>query len=103
MRCAAPPLSSGSELMAVLRSTLFAILFYLGSATIVPLGAVLRLVWGPRVAGGARLWARWFWVLLPVLGIRVVVRGEIPQHAVMVASKHQSACETIATLYLWNH
>jgi 1-acyl-sn-glycerol-3-phosphate acyltransferase len=89
--------------MSVLRSTLFAILFYLGSAVIVPLGAILSLVWEPAIAGTARLWARWFWLLLPVLGIRVVVRGEIPQHAVIVASKHQSAFETIATLYLWNH
>ena len=89
--------------MAVLRSTLFAILFYLGSAIIVPLGAVLGLVWEPAIVGTARLWARWFWWLLPVLGIRVVVRGEIPQHAVIIASKHQSAFETIATLYLWDH
>jgi 1-acyl-sn-glycerol-3-phosphate acyltransferase len=89
--------------MAVLRSTLFAILFYLGSAIVVPLGAILSLVWEPAIAGTARLWARWFWFLLPVLGIRVVVRGEIPQHAVIIASKHQSAFETIATLYLWNH
>jgi 1-acyl-sn-glycerol-3-phosphate acyltransferase len=88
--------------MAVLRSTLFAILFYLGSAVIVPIGAILSLVWEPAIAGTARLWARWFWLLLPVLGIRVVVRGEVPQHAVIVASKHQSAFETIATLYLWN-
>lgn len=89
--------------MAVLRSTLFSILFYLGSAVIVPLGAILSLVWEPAIAGTARLWARWFWLLLPVLGIRVVVRGEIPQHAVIIASKHQSAFETIATLYLWEH
>ena len=89
--------------MAVLRSTLFSILFYLGSAVIVPLGAVLSLIWEPAIAGTARLWARWFWFLLPVLGIRVVVRGEIPQHAVIIASKHQSAFETIATLYLWEH
>lgn len=89
--------------MAVLRSILFAILFYLGSAVIVPLGAVLSLVWEPAIAGTARLWARWFWLLLPVLGIRVVVRGEIPRHAVIIASKHQSAFETIATLYLWEH
>ena len=89
--------------MAVLRSTLFAILFYIGSAVIVPLGAILSLVWEPAIAGTARLWARWFWFLLPVLGIRVVVRGEIPQHAVIIASKHQSAFETIATLYLWEH
>ena len=89
--------------MAVIRSTLFALFFYLGSLLIVPTGALLSLVWEPAIRGTARLWARWFWLLLPILGIRVVIRGEIPQHAVIVAAKHQSAFETIATLYLWDY
>lgn len=89
--------------MAVIRSALFALLFYLGSLVIVPSGALLSVVWEPAIRGTARLWARWFWALLPVLGIRVVIRGEIPRHAVIVAAKHQSAFETIATLYLWDH
>ena len=88
--------------MALIRSTLFALLFYVGSAIIVPLGAILSLVWEPAIHGTARLWAHLFWWLLPVLGIRVVVRGTIPQHAVIVASKHQSAFETIASLHLWD-
>ena len=88
--------------MAFIRSTLFALLFYLGSLVIVPIGAILSLFWEPAIHGTARLWARYFWMLLPVLGIRVVVRGQVPQHAVIIAAKHQSAFETIATLYLWN-
>lgn len=89
--------------MALIRSILFALLFYLGSAVIVPIGAILGLFWTPAITGTARLWANWFRLLLPVLGIRVVIRGTIPQHAVIVAAKHQSAFETIATLYLWNN
>lgn len=89
--------------MAVIRSALFTLLFYLGSVPIVFFGALLSLVWRPAIRGTARLWASWFRVLLPVLGIRVRVRGTIPQHAVIVASKHQSAFETIATLYLWDN
>ena len=88
--------------MALLRSILFALLFYLGSAIIVPIGAILGLFWTPAIRGTARLWANWFRLLLPVLGIRVVIRGTIPQHSVIVAAKHQSAFETIATLYLWD-
>lgn len=88
--------------MAWLRSILFAMLFYVGSAIIVPIGAVIGVFWSPAIRGTGKLWASWFWWLLPVLGIRVVIRGTIPQHAVIIAAKHQSAFETIATLYLWD-
>jgi 1-acyl-sn-glycerol-3-phosphate acyltransferase len=89
--------------VALLRSLLFTLLFYGGSAIIVPLGALLGTVWSPAIRGTGKLWSIWFWMLLPVLGIRVVVRGQVPQHAVIVAAKHQSAFETIATLYLWDN
>jgi len=87
-----------------LRSTLFALLFYLGSVPIVVGGALLGLVWRRAIQGTAKLWASYFWWLARhVLGIKVVVKGEVPQHSVIVASKHQSAFETIATLYLWDN
>ncbi|MFC3711654.1 lysophospholipid acyltransferase family protein [Sphingoaurantiacus capsulatus] len=88
--------------MNMLRSILFAILFYLGSAIIVPVGAVIGVFWAPAIRATGRWWSTWFRMLLPVLGIRVVIRGEIPQHSVIIAAKHQSAFETIATLYLWD-
>lgn len=88
--------------MAWLRSMLFAFLFYVGSAIIVPIGAVIGVFWSPAIRGTGKLWASWFWWLLPVLGIRVEIRGTIPQRAVIIAAKHQSAFETIATLYLWD-
>ncbi len=88
--------------MNVLRSILFAILFYVGSAIIVSIGAIIGVFWYPAIRGTGRAWSTWFWWLLPILGIRVVIRGEIPQHSVIIAAKHQSAFETIATLYLWD-
>jgi 1-acyl-sn-glycerol-3-phosphate acyltransferase len=89
--------------MAFIRSALFTLLFYLGSVPIVLFGAILSVFRASAIQATAKLWARYFWLLLPVLGIRVVIKGEIPQHAVIVASKHQSAFETIATLYLWKN
>jgi len=90
--------------VSFLRSTLFALLFYLGSVPIVIGGALLSLVWRRAIQSTAKLWASYFWWLARhVLAIRVVVKGEVPQHAVIVASKHQSAFETIATLYLWDN
>jgi 1-acyl-sn-glycerol-3-phosphate acyltransferase len=90
--------------VALLRSTLFTLLFYLGSVPIVGGGALISLVWRPAIWHTARTWADWFWWLAHhVLAIKVVVKGKVPQHAVIVASKHQSAFETIATLHLWNN
>lgn len=88
--------------MNLLRSILFSILFYVGSAIIVPIGAVIGVFWAPAIRLTGKLWSSWFWLLLPVLGIRVVIRGEVPRHSVIVAPKHQSAFETIATLHLWD-
>lgn len=87
---------------ALLRSTLFALLFYLGSVPIVLFGALGGAVSSRAIIAAARLWGSYFWLLVRyILGIEVVVQGEVPQHAVIVAAKHQSAFETIATLYLF--
>lgn len=89
--------------MAFIRSTLFAILFYLGSVPIVIIGALLGLVWEPAIRGTGRVWSGWFWWLAEnVIGIRIVVRGQVPNYPVIVAAKHQSAFETLAVLKLFD-
>lgn len=88
--------------MALLRSLLFTLLFYLGSVPIVLYGALLGYFSERVVMATARFWAGFFRFLVRhVLGIEVVIHGTVPQHGVIVAAKHQSAWETIATLYLW--
>ena len=88
--------------MAWLRSALFALLFYTASVPIVVFGTLVALVRPASITTTTRIWAELFWVLVRVvLGIRVVVNGTPPQHAVIVASKHQSAFETIAILHLF--
>lgn len=83
--------------MDFLRSLLFALLFYLGSAVYVLYGWVISFGSPRRVVPVANAWGRYFlWVTRHVLGIRLVVRGEIPEGAVLIAAKHQSAYETIA-------
>ncbi len=58
----------------------------------------------PAIRSGSNIWARWFiWCADVFLGIRVVVRGRVPNESVIVASKHTSAYETILTLYLFHH
>lgn len=88
--------------MAWPRSALFTLLFYSGSVPIVLFGAVAALARPSSVTTTTWIWSTYFWLLVrAVLGIRVVVKGKAPQHAVIVASKHQSAFETIALLHVF--
>jgi 1-acyl-sn-glycerol-3-phosphate acyltransferase len=84
-------------------SVLFHLVFYIGSffvASSIALGARSK-EW---VRAGSHVWAAWFvWCARVFLGITFRVRGRIPQEGVIVASKHQSAYETILTLYLFHH
>ena len=81
--------------MNLVRSLLYALIFYPGSVLYVLSGiAVLPLGRGPvrRVADGwtdfNRFCARF------LLGIRTRIEGEVPSGAVLVACKHQSMFET---------
>jgi 1-acyl-sn-glycerol-3-phosphate acyltransferase len=89
-------------LLAVIRSAIFAPLFYLGSVPIVA-SAFLLAPFAPATAIPiARTWAGWFALTTRVvLGIRWRVEGTLPNHAALVAIKHQSAYETIMILWLF--
>ena len=89
--------------MNLLRSLLFAVIFYPGSALAVLLGFPAALMGGRavhRVAVGWALYHRWCARLL--LGIRSEVRGSVPAGAVLVAVKHQSMFETVESLLVFD-
>lgn len=91
------------DMTAVLRSVVYTVLFYLGSVPIVSLAALSAPVSRAGLRYFSKLWSRWFIFLTKhILGIRLVVEGEVPQHAVIVAAKHQSAYETILVLFLFD-
>ena len=90
--------------MSLIRSIIFYIIFYPISALI----AVLIMLSAPlspdNTRRGAHIWAAWFvWCCRVCLGIKLAVRGRIPNESVIVASKHSSAYETLLTLYLFHH
>jgi 1-acyl-sn-glycerol-3-phosphate acyltransferase len=90
--------------MAIVRTILFNIFFLLGSVVITSSIAIISPFSRELVRWGSQLWARWFvWCSRVFLGIRLVVRGRVPQEGVIIASKHTSAYETILTLYLFHH
>ncbi|MFQ3666487.1 MAG: lysophospholipid acyltransferase family protein [Sphingomonadaceae bacterium] len=90
--------------MTVLRSLAFAILFLGGTVPMALLVAALAPFSREGLRRGAHLWAAWFvWCARVLAGVRLVVRGRVPQTPCLVAFKHQSAFETYLCLYLFNH
>lgn len=87
---------------AVVRSALFALVFYFGSVPIVVCAMIVGSIAPPRAIAVARFWAGWFSLTTRlVLGIRYRVTGSLPAGTVVVALKHQSAYETIIILRLF--
>ncbi|MDZ4140269.1 MAG: lysophospholipid acyltransferase family protein [Erythrobacter sp.] len=93
-----------SFLLAALRSLAFYVLFYGGSVFLVSasvIAIIARKAWlRPVVAK----WGGWhLWCVKNVLGIEVVIDGEIPDMPVLIAVKHESFFEAIDTPRLFTH
>jgi len=86
--------------MLLIRSMLFDLIMYV---SIVVFGIVFApaALWSREGAYSAiHSFCRWmFWVLRVLCGIRVEVRGEIPQGEVIVCSKHQSFLDIMIHAY----
>jgi 1-acyl-sn-glycerol-3-phosphate acyltransferase len=87
--------------MDLLRSLLFALLFYPGTLVYV-LGVILFSPFGDRIV--QRIVHGWsdyhHWLVSQVLRIRMEVEGEIPEGAFLIAFKHEAMVETIEALRL---
>jgi 1-acyl-sn-glycerol-3-phosphate acyltransferase len=87
--------------VALIRSLVFTLVFYLGSVLLVSWAAISAAISPPALWRASRLWARYhYWCVRWLLGIRVVVQGEFPKQGAIIAIKHESALETIETLRL---
>jgi 1-acyl-sn-glycerol-3-phosphate acyltransferase len=88
--------------MQLLGAILFHLIFFTGSLLICLVIVIVSPFSRTAIRAGAHVWARWFvWCCAVFLRIRLVVRGRVPNEAVIAASKHTSAYETILTLYLF--
>jgi 1-acyl-sn-glycerol-3-phosphate acyltransferase len=85
-------------LMAAVRSLAFYLLFYGGSALLV-IASVVAVIARPRALREVvATWGRWhLWCVEKLLGIKVVLDGELPRGPVLVAVKHESFFEAIDT------
>ena len=89
--------------MSLVRSLLFALVFYLGSVPIVIAAGLISPFSRRGLKRIARIWSQFFiGAARLILGVRLKVEGQVPQNAVIVAAKHQSAYETILVLYLFD-
>lgn len=85
----------------MIRSILFFIVFYVTSALFLVLGS--WLLFGPRrwaMAGLAAHGATCVWLMRLIVGTKLEVRGhdKLPDGAVLVAAKHQSAWDTFGLI-----
>jgi 1-acyl-sn-glycerol-3-phosphate acyltransferase len=85
--------------IAVLRSTLFALIFYPGTLLFV-LAILVSVPLGTRaVQSCVHAWARFhYWLVRNVLGIRFAWDGAIPEGRYLIAVKHQAMVEAVDTL-----
>ena len=87
-----------SSLAALLRSLAFYTLFYGVSALMVILSVIAVVVRPKALRAVVALWGDWhLWCTQNLLGIKVVLDGELPQGPVLIAVKHESFFEAIDT------
>jgi 1-acyl-sn-glycerol-3-phosphate acyltransferase len=84
-----------------LRTALFMLVFYPGTAAFV-LAAIAAALFGrDALIAVSRAWARFHrWCAAALLGIRSHVVGQVPREPVLVAAKHQSMFETLELFVL---
>jgi 1-acyl-sn-glycerol-3-phosphate acyltransferase len=89
--------------MPFLRNLLFTLVFVPGSTLITVAIALVSPFSAKAIVWGSHQWSAWFvWCARVFHGVRLVIRGDIPQTGVIVALKHQSAFETFLTLFLFD-
>ncbi len=85
--------------MILLRSAAFHAAFYLATAVLAILGLPVLAMSRHRVQDFAKFWTgSAVWLLKKICGTKIVWRGleNLPRGACIIASKHQSALETLA-------
>jgi 1-acyl-sn-glycerol-3-phosphate acyltransferase len=89
--------------MRFLGGLFYRLFFFGGSVPMCLFVALAAPVSRTAVRAGASAWAAWFvWCARVFMGVRVRVRGAIPNEAAIVALKHSSAFETFLTLHLFD-
>ncbi|MFM7029344.1 MAG: lysophospholipid acyltransferase family protein [Chakrabartia sp.] len=91
-----------ARLIALVRSLVFAFVFYVGSVPVVAFAWALVAFGERSTIFGARLWAKWHRLCARfILGIRTEVLGTLDDRQALYIFKHESMYETVETLALF--
>ena len=89
--------------MALIRSLLFAGIFYSGSVIVISFAVIESLFGQEATIRGARRWALWHrWCARSLLGLSTRVEGTLPQSGALIVFKHESMFEAVETLALFD-
>ncbi len=89
--------------MTLLRSLLFALLFYPGTLVYVLTVIAVSPIGDRPVQAVVHAWSAFHnWLVRNVVGIRIEWDGQIPDGAYLIAVKHQSMMEAVDTLHFAN-
>ena len=90
--------------MLILRNLLFYPAFYIGSMLIIGTAALMR-PFGPNVVRAViQQWSHWHRIcVVYLLGIKVVVEGEMPPGPALFAVKHESYFEAVDAPMMHHH
>lgn len=87
--------------MQLLRSLLYAALFYPGTLVFVLSGMTANFIGNAPTMAVVRAWAAYnHWLTRYLLGIRIRIEGAVPPGPHLVAAKHQAMFETVELLRL---
>ena len=87
-----------TTLAAALRSLVFYLLFYGGTAVLVVASVVAVAARPGWLRGIVARWGAWhLWCVETLLGIEVVLDGQLPEGPVLIAVKHEAFFEAIDT------
>ena len=82
--------------ITILRNIAFLIAFYGGCIPLIGWAGLAALIEWPGASAGVQRWSEWHqWCVRNLLGIRIVVEGQVPGGGKLVASKHESFFEAI--------
>ncbi|NUT01448.1 MAG: 1-acyl-sn-glycerol-3-phosphate acyltransferase [Sphingomonas sp.] len=81
--------------MALLRSAVYALVFYPATAIFIVACVVASLFGTEAMRAMVHRWTDFHHALARLLGTRVEVQGEVPRGAYLIAVKHQSMFETL--------
>jgi 1-acyl-sn-glycerol-3-phosphate acyltransferase len=89
--------------VALLRSLLFALIFYGGCLIVVPAALFVVPFGQEAVIRASRRWALWHrWCARHLLGLRTVVEGTLPVGVALIILKHESMYETVEVLAMFD-